>query len=419
MKILIISAPSRNGAGIVSFNLKTQLESLGHDVYILSKFKDSDPKVIYVKRNLLEVLITKIKNKINNFLVKKDKRYHFFDYSERKRKRILKKIIQLMPDQLDLIIISFYQNFLNFNSFEYIYDRFKIPILFWMMDMAVFTGGCHYSWNCQRYKKYCGRCPALYSKRVNDISNDNLLYKLEVIKKIKPISIAISSYQRKQAKESTLFSNVPIYLMYHYLDLKQYKPTSKNEVRKKLGLKNTKILLFIASNIEEERKGFSHFIKALEIIDNNIRTKKKITIIIIGKYRNKIIEKFRNIELNYLGNINDRNLIIEYYQAASFTIIPTLMDSGPLTVMESLACGTPVIAYKIGVAEDLVRDGYNGYVATRGNFVNLADKIIAALELNSYRNLSENSVKIAQKYFSQVAQLKVLNMIINRVMKYG
>lgn len=56
--------------------------------------------------------------------------------------------------------------------------------VFWLMyDMAPFTGGCHYAWDCNGYRERCGRCPGLYSDDPEDISNKNLLFKRSTLER--------------------------------------------------------------------------------------------------------------------------------------------------------------------------------------------------------------------------------------------
>ena len=63
-----------------------------------------------------------------------------------------------------------------------------------------------------------------------------------------------------------------------------------------------------------------------------------------------------------LGALSDPVAIALGYQAADVYLCPTIADAGPLMIPESLLCGTPVVAFDVGYAADLVRDGETGYV---------------------------------------------------------
>ena len=53
------------------------------------------------------------------------------------------------------------------------------PIIWYLLDMAPLTGGCHYAWDCSGYTRNCGKCPALGSTDENDLSRRVFNTKLE------------------------------------------------------------------------------------------------------------------------------------------------------------------------------------------------------------------------------------------------
>ena len=64
-----------------------------------------------------------------------------------------------------------------------------------------------------------------------------------------------------------------------------------------------------------------------------------------------------------------------FYSAADLCIVPSYYESFGLVVLESLACGTPVVATNVGGAESVIRHGETGYVVTDNDPGGLADKI--------------------------------------------
>lgn len=418
MKILVISTSSRHGSGIVSFNLKEQLEKLGHDAYILSRYNDEDTKVIAPGISQKSNIFAKLSRKLKKIIQNKNPQYHFFDDKEYKETGIGKKVLQLIPDNIDLVIVSFYHQFLNFKSFQQIYEHYKVPVVFWMMDMAAFTGGCHYSWDCEGYKNECGNCPALYSRRKNDLSYKNLLFKKSVLKDMNASAIAISAYQQKQAMNSVLFSDIPVHLMYHSIDMEYYKPTkNKKLLRNQLNIPEDNVLFFAASDIEEYRKGFLQFYEALKKIDNDNVFNDAITVIVTGSYKKNYGKELRNIKILQTGDLKDRKKIINYYCASSYTVVPTLMDSGPLIVMESLACGTPVITYNMGVGDDVIENRKIGFIGDTGDVNMLTQNILTALKIDNkkYNEMCVNARKTALKYFSKEKQIHTLENILKSI----
>jgi glycosyltransferase involved in cell wall biosynthesis len=63
------------------------------------------------------------------------------------------------------------------------------------------------------------------------------------------------------------------------------------------------------------------------------------------------------------GEIKDESLMANIYQKSVVTVVPSKMENLPFVAMESLACGTPIVAYNVGGIPDLVEHGKNGYLA--------------------------------------------------------
>ena len=90
-------------------------------------------------------------------------------------------------------------------------------------------------------------------------------------------------------------------------------------------------------------------------------------------------------------------------------IVPSIQDNLPNTVMESISCGTPVVAFDVGGIHDMIDHQKNGYLAIPFDTTDLAHGIKWVLEDNvRWRKLSENArtkainefdiIKIAEKY---------------------
>ncbi|MCY1550557.1 N-acetyl-alpha-D-glucosaminyl L-malate synthase [compost metagenome] len=77
----------------------------------------------------------------------------------------------------------------------------------------------------------------------------------------------------------------------------------------------------------------------------------------------------------FLGTINKDDHLAKCYAAADAFVLPSLEDNLPNTVMESLACATPVVAFKTGGIPDMVKHLENGYLAEYQSASDLADGI--------------------------------------------
>ena len=91
--------------------------------------------------------------------------------------------------------------------------------------------------------------------------------------------------------------------------------------------------------------------------------------------------------------------MIRLYSAVSVTALPSLEENLSNIIMESLACGTPVVAFDIGGNSDLITHKVNGYLATPFDVKDFAQGIDWILNNADEMKLSENSVDIVRKSF--------------------
>jgi hypothetical protein len=71
--------------------------------------------------------------------------------------------------------------------------------------------------------------------------------------------------------------------------------------------------------------------------------------------------------IHYCGYVNSEDSLAQMYAAANLFLLPSLEDNLPNTVLESMSCGTPVLAFDVGGVPDLVTDGVTGRLAPPGD----------------------------------------------------
>ena len=100
----------------------------------------------------------------------------------------------------------------------------------------------------------------------------------------------------------------------------------------------------------------------------------------------------------FLGK-RSQDILPYYYSAADLLVMPSLYESFGLVALESMACGTPVVASKVGGLAYLVRDGVNGYTVSDGDIDALSAQITALLRHPQHReNLGRQAIQFAQDY---------------------
>jgi len=266
------------------------------------------------------------------------------------------------------------QGFLSLNTIEKLLQTNK-PMVWTLHDMWPFTGGCHYSGECKFYQWGCGNCKFLKSPSPNDLSAA-LFRKKEKIFQNKNITVvACSKWLAKIAKESLLFKGVKIIDIPNPIDQTEFYSIDKKNAKKELGLKENKIyLLFAAGNIFDERKGIQYLIDALKLLSETPELIKNIELLVMGKSNINLNDYFP-VPVNYFGQVSGIENLRRIYNAADSFLLPSVQDNLPNTIMESLACGTPVIAFKTGGVPEMIIHKETGFLAEERSAISLSDGI--------------------------------------------
>lgn len=368
-------------------DLKNILKDNGHNVVIVTNaYLDEELEDVISVKSVFTVLLHKVSRKIKSILQKKNKdvdsNYYMFDYKRYTRKYNTTKLLKKLPFKPDAFIYIFQHDFLNEEALFELNKNTGAPIYRFMADMAELTGGCHYAWNCEGYMKSCGNCPGLYSDNPRDETYNNLKFKQKFIDKAAIYPIAASEWQMQQLLKSTIYKNIKKYKILLPIDENVFCSQQKTDARKVLGLPlDKKIVFFGAVNTIEKRKGAKELLIALKFLKELMPIEKSddIHLAIAGNVDSTFIDQlfFTSTSLGYLDYEN----LARAYNAADVFVCPSIEDSGPTMINQSLMCGTPVVSFAMGVALDLVIDYKTGYKAELGNSADLAKGISEILEL--------------------------------------
>ena len=288
-------------------------------------------------------------------------------------------------------------------DFENLVATFKGKNIVWTLhDMNSFTGGCHYSQGCQKFKTGCGNCPLLNSGIENDLSKKIFSIKEKSYKNLDIQIVTPSKWLGETAQESSLCSKFAVDVIPYGLPTDIFAASSKNDIKKKLGIPlQYKVILFGAENVRNERKGFVYLLKALE----KLKTKDDIILATFGNQSSEIKLNGKFKVINF-GSISGENELAMIYNAADVFVLPSLEDNLPNTVLESLSCGTPVVAFNIGGIPDMIRHKKTGYLAEYKNSQSLAEGISWIIKNKNLINISYDCRKEALEKYPLELQAK-------------
>jgi glycosyltransferase involved in cell wall biosynthesis len=239
------------------------------------------------------------------------------------------------------------------------------PIVWTFHDSNAFTGGCHVRYSCENFHKQCGFCPLLKISGKNDISHQNWISKKKGYTNLGFHIVAPSKWMAKSIKFSSLMGAREVTVIPNTIETGIFKPYVKSEAKKLLNISPEKFVLmsgFMPSK-NDKHKGTSYLIAALnDLAGRPGIVKENIELLIFGNKESIEVPEFP-FKTTFLGTINNDTHLAKCYSAADAFITPSLEDNLPNTVMESLACATPVVAFKTGGIPDMVQHLVNGYLA--------------------------------------------------------
>jgi len=414
MKITHLNSSNiHGGSGRAAYRIHSSLKKLGINsrMFAMRGFgSDLDVKVVSNKR-------------VDKFLQKV--RLHYEKQILNKYRNREEKIFSVASKGLNVTREKFVRNadiinfhwtnkcFLSLKSIEQIVSLGK-PIVWTIHDMWAFTGGCHYSGDCNKYEEKCGKCPHLHSTKSNDLSREILSRKARVFEKLNLTIVAPSIWLAECAKKSSLFRKNKIEVIPYPIDTKIFKPVEKGNAREILNISNSKhLLLFgMSSKADIKRKGVSYLMEALLILNHNFpKLSEEIELAVFGvPYSEKIV----NIpfKTHFLGALHDDFTIDLCYNAADIFILPSIEDNLPNTTIESLACGTPVVGFNVGGIPDMITHKKNGYIAEYKSAEDLARGIAWVLEdKNRLKDLGKNArEKVLNNYTYEIIGNKYLTL---------
>ncbi len=250
------------------------------------------------------------------------------------------------------------------------------PMVWTLHDMWAFTGGCHHSAGCEGYLHSCGRCPLLRRPAANDLSHRIWQCKQRLFPE-RMHFIACSEWLGQRARRSSLLRSYPVEVIPNAIDGERFAPIAEEErraFRRRLGVEEGAVLaLFSSVKVENPWKGFGYLVKALEHLRES-RPQWSVALMVMGKMRPDTL-RLLPCRVYPLGSLSDAAQIAEAYAAADVFVIPSVEENLPNTVMEALACGTPVAGFQTGGIPEMVEHGRNGYLAPVGNSKALAEAI--------------------------------------------
>ena len=384
MKILHLSKNDiKGGAARAAFRVHTSLRRLGFDSTMLVVNRQSDdPSVTAITPSM--DLATRLRRRLRRRQILREfAGYHatrptgLEPFSDDRSAHAIDLVRQLPP--CDIITLHWVAGFVDYQSFFSALPQ-ATTVVWRLADMNVITGGCHYDDGCGKFLDGCGQCPQLGSSDPLDLSKRIWERKRLTFHSLNPSRlhvIANNNWIADQSRKSPLLGRFPVTVIPNMIDTDVFAPRDQCFARDVLGVpKDAKVLLFAADSATNKRKGFAILAEALE----GLSEVGNIFLLSVGGGKPILDSRIQHVHLGHISNDRWLSLV---YSAADVFVIPSLQESFGNTVLEAMACGTPVVGFDVGGIPDLIRPGITGQLVPVGDSVALRHAITHLLNAPS------------------------------------
>ena len=187
------------------------------------------------------------------------------------------------------------------------------------------------------------------------------------------IFVAPSRWMRDRCRGSALTGRFPVEHIPNGVDVEAFSPVDKAAARTALGLApEMPAVGFVADTLADRRKGIAVLQAALA----RVAATRPTVLVAIG---NGEVPASAGCQAARLGPVKEDRLLRLFYSACDVFVCPSLQDNLPNTVLEAMACGTPVVGSRTGGIPDMVSEGETGWLAAPGDAEELAEVLLSAL----------------------------------------
>ncbi len=367
LQVLVLSTrDTSGGAARAAYRIHDGVKKYGIISRMLVKIKTGSDATVhsldeYVPKNtiarLIDWIVTKIKNRVYRLIwsryPKRDNQY----MSDLRSTRLFHAMDKFEYDVLHLHWIN--QRFFSLRKLRSV----NKPIVWTLHDCWPFCGICHYLLDCEKYKDECGECPRLHSSIPNDLSRRIFNEKKKFYSGLDLHIVTPSRWLGECAQNSALFHGLPIHVIPNCVDIDVFRPLEDKLIYDNCQERSEPYhILFGAVNaLVDKMKGFNYLTEALSIL----RTKYGLSDFDLTVFGTAEPQEGVNFPfpVKFCGLVRDIDEMVRLYNDADVVAVPSIVENLSCVIMESLSCGTPVVAFDVGGNKDMVDHMENGYLA--------------------------------------------------------
>ncbi len=284
--------------------------------------------------------------------------YGFAPLSTAKIKAIIKKE---KPDVIHLHCTNGFT--VNIYSLLRFLKKRHTPVAITNHAEFFYTGGCAYTYGCDKWQTGCGSCPQAYMATGGKLRDNSAAGWRKMKRALSGLEraamISVSPWVGGRAAKSPVAAQLPQYVVMNGVNTDVFAPGDPMQLREKHGIEpNAKIVFhptasFTAS--ERDRKGGRFVIDLARRLEGE-----NVLFLVAGRHAPEL-DVPGNVVL--LGHLSNQVQLAEYYALADVTVVTGKQETFNMPVAESLCCGTPVAGFRAGGPESIAIKEHSCFVS--------------------------------------------------------
>ena len=309
--------------------------------------------------------------------------------SRRATKQLIRRIREIDPDIVHIHNVHGY--WLNYPLLcQYLRESGK-PVIWTVHDCWLYTGHCYYysAARCDKWQTGCGHCPqkrAFPASWIFDRSARNWRDKQRAFGSLERLTIVPVSDWIRQEMAHSFLADKPFQVIHNGIDLDVFHPTEAGAERP-----NGTVILGVAALWHEE-KGVRDFVDLAGRLQDGEK------LVLVGRMSEEQRAAFP-AGVEFIERTENVAKLAALYARATAFVNPTWQDNYPTVNLEAIACGTPVVTYRIGGSVEAVVEG-TGFVVEQGDVQGLLDRV-RELAAEDRKTITERCRAHALQHFSK------------------
>ncbi len=244
---------------------------------------------------------------------------------------------------------------------------FDKPLVWTLHDFWPLSGNCAAPGACRRWLQTCGHCPRVgqYPLGLVDRSRFYRWLKPRLIAAARPRIVTPSRWLFDQVSRVPALRRLPRRVIRSPIDCDIFKPRADwAALRAAVGLALDRFTVVLSgNNWADPFKGADDAVAALRAAG---AVQRELQLLVVGRQSDEVLS-LTGLPGRALPFVETRERLAEMYACADVCLFPSHAENYPLTVLEALACGTPVVAYDVGGVAEQVDHMQTGYLARDGS----------------------------------------------------